>query len=254
LSLAWLGAVGGALVSLDSGLAPRLVGVRALAATIVIAAVAVLAVPALTASARGVTLLTNGPDSTLPAYVAAEGRDDTDVGTLVLTPQNAGGLAAEVVWGGSETIGGQATIVSTRTLANASDERLATLSADLVAASAGDAVAGVAAEGIGSVLLAPPPAPESDAARTLRLSSQTALDQREGLDAVGDTPKGTLWRVTVPIADRPSASAGELTAWITVGQLAVVAIALLLAVPTASTRRAAQRSPRVVGHYWREGR
>jgi hypothetical protein len=254
LSLAWLGAVGGALVSLDSGLAPRLVGVRALAATIVIAAVAVLAVPALTASARGVTLLTNGPDSTLPAYVAAEGRDDTDVGTLVLTPQNAGGLAAEVVWGGSETIGGQATIVSTRTLANASDERLATLSADLVAASAGDAVAGVAAEGIGFVLLAPPPAPESDAARTLRLSSQTALDQREGLDAVGDTPKGTLWRVTVPIADRPSASAGELTAWITVGQLAVVAIALLLAVPTASTRRAAQRSPRVVGHYWREGR
>lgn len=254
LSLAWLGAVGGALVSLDSGLAPRLVGVRALAATIVIAAVAVLAVPALTASARGVTLLTNGPDSTLPAYVAAEGRDDTDVGTLVLTPQNAGGLAAEVVWGGSETIGGQATIVSTRTLANASDERLATLSADLVAASAGDAVAGVASEGIGFVLLAPPPAPESDAARTLRLSSQTALDQREGLDAVGDTPKGTLWRVTVPVADRPSASAGELTAWITVGQLAVVAIALLLAVPTASTRRAAQRSPRVVGHYWREGR
>jgi len=254
LSLAWIGALGGALVALDSGLAPRLNTARNLVAVLVIVVIAVLSVPALTASVRGVTLLANGPESTLPAYVAAEGRDDPDVGTLVLTPQNAGGLAAELVWGGSETLGGQATIVSTRTAATPADRTLANLSADLVTASAGDAVAGVAAQGIGFVLLAPAAQPESDTARSLRLSSQTALDQRDGLDAVGNTPKGVLWRVTVPIADRAVAAIGDLAGWIAFGQLAIFGIALLLAVPTAAARRAAQRTPRVVGHYWQEGR
>ncbi|TDN88409.1 glycosyltransferase [Microbacterium sp. BK668] len=254
VSLAWLGAVGGALVSLDSGLAPRAAAARNLVAVLVVVAIAVLSIPALTASVRGATFLTNGPDSTLPAYVAAEGRDDPDVGTLVLTPQNAGGLAAELVWGGSETLGGQATIVSTRTEPTAGDRTLAELSADLIAASAADAVAGVAAEGIGFVLLAPAAQPESDAARSLRLSSRTALDQRDGLDAVGDTPKGSLWRVTVPLGDRGGASSGDLAGWIAFGQLVVFGVALLLAIPTTGARRAAQRTPRVVGHYWREGR
>ncbi|WP_243076959.1 glycosyltransferase [Microbacterium sp. SS28] len=254
VSLAWLGALGGALVALDSGLAPRLAVVRTLVALGVVAAVGLLAVPGLTASSRGETFLTNGPDSTLPAYVAAEGRDDPDVGTLVLTPQNGGGVAAEVVWGGSETLGGQATIVSTQTEATAADRTVANLSADLITGSAGDAVAGVAAEGIGFVLLAPAAAPESDAARAFGLSAQTALDQRDGLDAVGDTPKGTLWRVIVPLAPRAEASDPGLTRSIALGQLAAFVVALLLALPTAAARRAAQRTPRVVGPYWSEGR
>ena len=254
VSLAWMGALGGALVALDSGLAPRLAIVRTLAAVAVVGAIFLVAVPALTASARGATFLTNGPDSTLPAYVAAEGRDDPDVGTLVLTPQNQGGIAAEVVWGGSETLGGQATIISTETHATAADRTLANLSADLVTGSAGDVVAEVAADGIGFVLLAPAALPESDAARTLRLSSQTALDQRDGLDAVGDTPKGALWRVTVPLAPRATTADPGLTRGIAIGQLVAFGIALLLAVPTSSARRAAQRTPRVVGPYWREGR
>lgn len=254
VSLAWLGALGGALVALDSGLAPRLAVARSVAALAVVAAIALLSVPALTAFVRGESTLTSGPASTLPAYVAAEGRDDPDIGTLVLTPQSAGGVAAEVVWGGSETIGGQATIVSTATEATPADVELANLAVDLVGASAVDAVAGVAAEGIGFVLLAPTPQPETDSARAFRLSAETALDQRDGLDAVGVTPKGTLWRVTVPTAERPEASTGELGGWIAAAQLAVFAVALLLAVPTAAARRAAQRTPRVVGHYWREGR
>ncbi|MFH8250764.1 glycosyltransferase [Microbacterium sp. B2969] len=254
VSLAWLGALGGALVALDSGLAPRVAFARGAAAALVLVAIGVLSVPALTASARGATFLTLGPASTLPAYVAAEGRDDPDVGTLVLTPQNAGGVAAEVVWGGSETLGGQTTIVSTRTEASAQDRRLANLSADLVTASAGDAVTDAAADGIGFVLLAPAADPESDAARSFRLSAQTALDQRDDLDAVGVTPKGALWRVTVPIAPRAEAADPQRTRWIAFGQLAAVAVALLLALPTAGARRAAQRTPRVVGHYWQEGR
>jgi GT2 family glycosyltransferase len=256
LSLAWLGALGGALVALDAGLAPRLRLGRALVATILCIGVAVLAVPALTAMARGVVTITNGPASTLPAYVAAAGRDDGDVGTIVLTPQNSGGLSARVVWGGSETLGGQATIVSTRTHATAEDTELAELAADLVTSSAEDVVAQLAGWGVSFILLAPAAPPESDAARTMRLSASTAIDQRDTLDAVGDTVKGTLWRVTSDVSPRQSEPGAAATAarLIAVLQWGVVGVALLLAVPTVASRRAARRTPRVVGPHWREGR
>ena len=256
LSLAWLGALGGALVALDAGLAPRLRLGRALVATLVCVGVAVLAVPALTAMARGVVTITNGPESTLPAYVTAAGRDDGDVGTIVLTPQNPGGLSARIVWGGSETLGGQATIVSTRTEATAEDEELAELAADLVTSSAEDVVAQLAGWGVSFVLLAPAAEPESDAARTMRLSASTAIDQRDTLDAVGDTVKGTLWRVTSDVAPRQPEPGAAATAsrLITILQIGVVGIALLLALPTVASRRAARRTPRVVGPHWREGR
>ncbi|QKJ20006.1 glycosyltransferase [Microbacterium hominis] len=256
LSLAWLGLVSGALVSLDAGLAPRVGALRGLAAVLVCAAVATLAVPAFTSMARGTSFLTNGPASTLPAYIAAEGRDDPDIGTIVLTPQPTGGVAARVVWGGSETLGSQATIVSTRTSADADDRRVAVLAADLITLAADDVVADLRAYGIGFVVLAPAPGEETSAARALRLSASTALDQREGLDAVGDTAKGSLWRVARAPAPRPAASAEvERTAQvIALTQLIVVGVALLLAIPTAAARRAARRSPRVVGPHWEEGR
>ncbi|GAA2004115.1 glycosyltransferase [Microbacterium ulmi] len=256
LSLAWLGALGGALVTLDAGIAPRLRAARAAAAVTVVAAIAVLSVPSLTAFARDQTLLQNGPRSTLPAYVAAEGRDDPDVGTVVLTPQNSGGVAASVVWGGSETLGSQSTVVATRTEASDTDAQLAALTADLVTSTTGDAVDRLVRAGVSFVLLAPAAVPESDAARALRLQAQTSLDQRDGLDSVGDTSKGALWRVEPDADPRPALSAADArrAGWIGGVQLAVAAIALLLAIPTAGTRSAARRTSRVVGPYWQEGR
>ncbi|MGL4257110.1 MAG: glycosyltransferase, partial [Microbacterium sp.] len=256
LSLAWLGAIGAAAVALDAGLAPRLRLVRGLATTVAVIGIAVLAFPSLTAMARSTALLTNGPQSTLPAYVAAEGNDDPDVGTIVLTPQNAGGVAAEVVWGGSETIGGQTTLLSTRTEPDALDVELAELAADLVTSSAENVVADLAARGIAFVLVAPASAPESDTARTMRLSATTSLDQRDTLDAVGETTKGSLWRVTADVADRPrvAASVHATAALIAATQAAVLAAALLLALPTAASRREARQTPRVVGPHWQEGR
>jgi hypothetical protein len=256
LSLAWLGAIGAAAVALDAGLAPRRDAVRGLAAAVALAGIAVLAYPSLTAMARGTTFLANGPASTLPAYVAAEGNDDPDVGTIVLTPQNAGGVAAEVVWGGSETIGGQTTLLSTRTEPDEQDAELAELAADLVTSSAENVVAGLSERGIAFVLVAPAPSPESDAARTMRLSAVTSLDQRDTLDAVGETAKGVLWRVTTEVAQRPAvaASVHATAALITTVQLAVLAAALLLALPTAASRREARQTPRVVGPHWQEGR
>lgn len=256
LSLAWLGALGGALVTLDIGLAPRLAAVRTVAAVAVMVALAVLAVPALTSLARGTALLTNGPASTLPAYVSAAGREDPDVGTIVITPQSQGGTSSRVVWGGSETLDGQASILSTRTSETPSDAEVAGLTANLVTSAADDVIGDLAALGVSFVLLAPSVQPESELARVFRLSAATALDQREGLDAVGETDKGVLWRVTQdvePRADAPAA-ARDLALVIGAVQLAAVAVALLLAIPTAASRRQARRTPRVVGPYWEEGR
>jgi len=256
LSLAWLGALGGALVSLDAGLAPRVAFVRGVAAALVLAGAVTLAIPSLTAFTRGDATIANGPASTLPAFVAAEGRESPDVGTIVLTPQSEAGVAAQIVWGGSETLGGQTTLQSTRTHVTPQDEQVAALAADLVTPSADDVVAELARQGIGFILLATAPAPETDAARTMRLSATTALSQRDTLVVVGDTAKGELWRVVDDVAARPGESASETATarWIAFAQLAVFAVALLLAVPTVATRRAARRTPRIVGPHWQEGR
>ncbi|WP_106816003.1 glycosyltransferase [Microbacterium timonense] len=256
LSLAWLGALGGALVSLDAGLAPRVALVRGIAAALVLAGAVVLAVPSLTALSRGAATIANGPASTLPAFVAAEGRDNPDVGTIVLTPQPDSGVAAQVVWGASETIGGQSTLLSTRTDPTPQDAELADLAADLVTPSSDDVVTELAERGIGFILLAPTTPPETDGARTTRLSAVTALGQRDTLVVVGDTAKGELWRVVDEVAPRPQepASVTSLGQWIAVGQLAVFGIALLLAVPTGASIREARRTPRVVGPHWQEGR
>lgn len=256
LSLAWLGGVGGALVALDAGLAPRVALVRGIAATLVFVAAATLAVPSLTAFTRGTATIADGPASTLPAFVAAEGREDPDVGTIVLTPQADAGVAAQVVWGASETLGGQTTLLSTRTKATPQDDELAELAADLVTPSSQDVVGQLADRGVGFILLAPSTEPETDAARTMRLSAVTALGQRDTLVVVGDTAKGELWRVVDQIAPRPeeAASASVVGRWIAFGQLAIFGIALLLAVPTAASIREARRTPRVVGPYWQEGR
>ncbi len=90
-------------MTLDTALTlPRL---RIFAAVAAAVTLAVCAIPALSALHMGRSVLTNGPESTLPSYVAAQAAGDRPIATLVLTPQNDGGLAAEVAWGASETLG-----------------------------------------------------------------------------------------------------------------------------------------------------
>lgn len=249
LSLAWAGAVGAGVVTLDDRLLSRRAAIRPVAVAVVLGCLAVLSVPQLTALARDRSQLTGGPASTLPAYVAAEGRDDPDVGTLVLTPQNSGGVSARVIWGSSESLGGESTLVATRVGAAAADRRIATLTADLIASSSPEVVTRLAGQGMAFVLLAPAAHPESDAARAVRLHAVTSIDQREAFVPVGATARGTLWRVAVPVADRAGLDARQqrIAGWVTAGQLTAIAVALLLAVPTAASRRAARRLPRVVG-------
>jgi len=245
LSLAWIGVTGAALVTLDSLV--TLPVLRRLASIVAAVAVAVVAVPSLTALPRDASMLTNGPLSTLPAYVNAQARDDRDLGTLVLTAQQNGGLGTQVVWGASATLGAQATIVSTALTPR--DAGIAELSVDLISARDFDAPGALSQRGIRYVLLEAASRDESEAAKDRRRSAVTALDQRPGFVRVGETTKGVLWRLEAEPAPRAELSlAQQSTARLfTVLELVVLFAALLLAIPTRASRRAARGLPRAVG-------
>lgn len=245
LSLAWVGVVGAALVTLDT--AVTLPNLRVAAVTVAGLALALCAVPALTALHTDRTVLTDGPESTLPAFVAAEAKGDREIATLMLIPQNDGALAAEVVWGASETLGAQTTMLSTATTPQGTD--ISALSVDLLSTRTFDAAAELAAHGIHFVLLDQVETEESDAARAFRVAAITALDQRAGFVKVGATDKGVLWRLEATPSERVGLSnvqEGTATA-VTTLQLIVLFAALLLAIPTRSSRRAARAQSRIVG-------
>lgn len=246
LSLAWAGVVGAAAVAVDG--IPRARGVRAAAVAVAALALVVAALPALTALHRDALTITNGPDSTLPAYVDAEGRGDPNTATFVLRPQPRGGIAAEVIWGGSATLGGQTTLQSVRAGETEGDAETAAATADLVTGSAGDVVARLAAHGIGYVLLDAPGDGETDAARATRLAAKAALDRRDELESVGDTGKGELWFVAGEVQPREPTDGQQASAWRAGAlQVGVIVVALLLALPTAASIRQGRREPRIVG-------
>lgn len=245
LSLAWVGVVGAALVTLDTAITlPRL---RVLSAVVAAVALGICAVPALSALHLGRSVLTNGPESTLPAYVAAQAAGDRPLATLVMTPQNDGGLAVEVVWGASETLGSQTTMVSTAVEPQGDD--IATLAVDLLSARDFDAPGELAAKGISYVLLSELSGSEGDKARALRTAAVASIDQRAGLVHAGESDRGVLWRLEAEIAEPPTlTSAQEGTARLVLTiQLLAVFVALLLSIPTRASRRAARAQSRIVG-------
>lgn len=254
LSLAWLGAAGAVGVTLDAAPAPR--PLRIAAGLIAAGCVAVLAVPALTAVHRDAAAVRSDSGSTLPAYVSAEASTGEDLGTLVLTPRGDGSLATRVVWGGSETLGGQSTLQATDTAVRPDDEFIAELAADLVSASGGAATEALRTAGLRFVLLGGESAAPTDAERALRFGAVAAIDQRDGFVRVGETARGVLWRLEADPEPRPAISDAERAtgAGIVLAQLAVLVIAALLAVPTRATRRAARALPRVVGGGYEEER
>lgn len=245
LSLAWVGVLGAALVTLDTAITlPRL---RIVAAVVTGVALAICAVPALTAFHGGRSVLTNGPESTLPAYVAAQAAGDRPIATLVLTPQNDGALAVEVAWGASETLGSQTTMISTAGEPQGTD--VSTLAVDLLSARDFDAPGELAAKGISYVLVAQVPEGEGDKARALRTAAISSIDQRPGLVHAGKTDRGMLWRLEAEVADPPTLTAAQegTSRLVITLQLMAVLAALLLSIPTRASRRAARAQSRIVG-------
>ena len=121
-------------------------------------------------------------------------------------------------------------------------EQLAELVANLAAPSGRDVSETLDALDVRFVLLAPPAAASGDAAGDLAASSSAALDATAQLEPVGDTSVGRLWRVA---ADGSAAddSAGEVSRAVTAPerpgagailatQLGILALTLLLAIPT----------------------
>lgn len=245
LSLAWIGLTGAALVTLDTALTvPR---ARLVSAAVAGLAVTACAVPALAAFHLDRTALTEGPESSLPAYIAAQAVDDRPIGTLVLTPQNDGGLSAEVAWGASETLSAQTTILSTATEIQGTD--ITTLAVDLLSARDFDAAAELGDLGVGYVLLAELSGDESDRARTLHTAAVTSLDQRAGFVQAGTTDRGVLYRLEADPADRAPLSAGQQATarFVVTLQLVLVLAALLLSLPTRASRRASRARSKIVG-------
>ncbi len=244
-SAAWLALVAAAMLTLDGARLPR--PAVALAGALAVVFVAVSAVPALTANMRGDSAVRNGPASTLPALVAADLDEGGHGATLVLSVRDDGTVAERVVWGSSDSLGAHATAQHTRTAPTAADRRLAAEIADLMTPQAGGR-ADLAADGIGFVLVTPAPR-ATGAGSALRAQAVAALDQNPDYQAVGETGKGALYRVAGTVAPRRELSAAEssVRAFTAALALAAVAIAVLLAVPTRTSVRAARAQPRLVG-------
>lgn len=245
LSLAWIGVLGAALVTLDGAISrPSL---RAAAALVAVAGVVVCAVPTAVSFVTGSATVQRGETTTLPAYVRAQASAGGELGTLVLSAQPSGALASTVVWGASATLGAQATMINTAT--TAPGKAYTDLSVDLISARQFDATKGLSALGVRFVLLQAGSEQETSAERSVRLQSATALDQRAGFTRVGETPRGVLWRMDAQPAARAGLSAGQrATAQLVVtAELIVLFAALLLSIPTRASRRAARAVPRAVG-------
>lgn len=244
LSAAWLSLILAALITLDGARIKS--AVRSVIAVVVTLLIAVASVPLLTAPARGESALEQGRDTTLPAFVAAEARENPDVGTLILVPQSDGSFLTRVVWGGTNALGAQSTLVTTRTSVTAADEKLATEVAALVTPGAGTSAEAIGELGVQYILVAL--TVDEPTAQAARESAIASLNVMSGMTRVGETGKGALWRFNGEPAPRPELTAHD-TQYVRTMAVAsgiVTLIAVLLAIPTPTSVRASRRKPRIV--------
>ncbi|ARJ05978.1 hypothetical protein GCM10010988_11400 [Cnuibacter physcomitrellae] len=233
LSLYWLGMVGAAVLALHS-----LRSFAAVPAVIGSVAIGVLVLPLGLGVLLGTAEVVPGSGRQMPAFVVAEAIANPRVGTLVLSPQADGGLAASVVHGAGPTLDQQSTLASTSALSGAGSDTLDELVGNAASISGSDVSGELNALGIAFVLLQPVSAAESstEAAATVARTSN-ALGSNPSLTLVGDTSVGGLWQVgsaqplpSLP-APVPSNVGTPLGILVLVVQGAVFLIALLLALP-----------------------
>ncbi len=229
LSLYWLGLIGAAVVALDAlGSARVLVGI----AVLLTAGAAVA--PLLAAPVLGTSPVAKSDARLLPALVTAEAAAHPGVRTLVLQPQQDGSVAAVVDRGLGTTLDETSTLWSTRHSVDDGAHDLATLAGNLSSRSGFDPVRSLAAFRVEFVLL---PAADGGAI-AVRQRLAESLDATPALTPIGETPVGTLWRVQ-SYADAPEPGTGltKPAVAILIAQGLVIALALLLALPTARRRR-----------------
>ncbi|WP_213814322.1 glycosyltransferase family 2 protein [Glaciihabitans sp. dw_435] len=233
LSLYWLGLVGAVVIALDvfkrGVIVPALV--VGIASTLVV-------IPLLAAPLAGTSAIQASSQAQLPAFVTAEASTKPGLGTLELTAQPDGGLAATLHRGTGTTLDEYSTLVTTSTTLTAAQKELATLAGNIASRSGLDIAAELDKQHIGFVLLADAPA---GAARETRQRAADALDGNAILAPIGDTSQGLLWHYdnlapgTAPTGD---STLGTPLGILILGVTALVFfVTLLLAVPTSRGRR-----------------
>lgn len=237
LSLYWLGLVGAAVVALDA-----LGGARVVVGIAVLLTSGAAVAPLLVAPVLGTSDVAKSDARLLPALVTAEAAAHPGVGTLVLDPQQDGSVAAVIDRGLGTTLDETSTLWSTRRSVDDSARTLATLAGNLSSRSGFDAVPALGTFRVEFVLL---PAAEGGAT-AVRQRLAESLDATPALSPVGETPVGTLWRVT-SYAGAPDPGTGltRQAVGILIAQGLVIALALLLAIPTARRRRVVTETARL---------
>jgi GT2 family glycosyltransferase len=247
LSLYWLGLVGASVVGFDS-----LRRAAAVPALVIGVLSLVVAVPIGASVATGNGQITASNGRTLPAYVAAAASVDPSLRTLILTPQPDGGISARIVSGVGDTLDNQSTLITTNPTLTGDDKNVATLAGNLVSQGGPDPSAMVAEYGVQFVLLDSPPSligqDATSPAEEMANRAAVSLNANAVFAHVGPTDRGTLWRFEGETT--PPAATGDVpfASTLVLGTLAIVfGFALLLAVPTAASRRAAEGRPRTIG-------
>lgn len=201
---------------------------------VVVLCAALAAVPALAPVLAGSAAVRVGEPRTLPAIVAAEALNDAGIGTVVLRPI-AAGVAARIDRGAGVTLIEQRTLASTAVLdasaATGPDEReLAEIVGNLAAPSGRDPSAALDAFDVRFVLLESVGADVPD--RVIE-GITAALDGNAGLAPIGDADAGRLWRVTGGDDVRAAEPETLVSTPVVLGvQLSILALTLLLALPT----------------------
>ena len=231
LSLYWLGLVGAAVVGVDA-VAPAgvVTGLIALLAATG-AVVPMLAVPLL-----GDSTVVAGSTRQLPALVAAQADAAPGIGTLILTAQPDGSLAATIARDGGTTLEETSTLVTTRSHLRPADADLAELAGNLASRSGFDPEPELQRLRIAFIVVPEVPDDATAAEASVRQRTSEALDATPVLTATGRTP---LWEYgALDDADAAGYSPSQLDVAIPLAQGVIFAIALLLAIPTSRRRRA----------------
>jgi hypothetical protein len=240
VSLYGLGLVSAAVI----GLGP--IGrFAALPAFATLATIAIAATPAAIAMPLGASSVQATDGRTLPAVVSANAASAPRTGTLQLTAQPNGGIAAVVLRGSGSTLSGQSTLSSTDRTLSADERSLATLAGNLASQSGFDPTPQLRSLGIDYILLAPAAtsidASATSQAKATSLRATIALDADAALVPVGRTADGTLWsfqRGTTdvpPAAQIPPDAGGVWRTIILTVQAVVIGLILLLSIPARRT-------------------
>ena len=239
LSLFWMGLIGSAMCALDA-LGKAVVW----PSLVVVAATCVLVAPLVAAPLAGSAAVSASSDRMLPAFVTAEAANDPLLGTLELTAQTDGSLAAVLHRGTGTTLDARSTLAATSTTVAPAQERIAVLAGNLASRSGFDVVAELRELGIGFVVSSEV---SGEAANATRIRIGESLDANSAFTAIGDTANGYLWSFDERLSGEngsdsaaissPNPFATPLGIGILSGQLLILIMTTLLAIPTPGRTR-----------------